>query len=111
MRVRSLLGRPRLEDQLADELRFHLEEHVRENLASGMPPEAARRAALAEIGGLDQVKDACRDSRGVTVFENAVRDLRYAWRVLTRTPAFMAVAILSLALSIGANTSIFSFLN
>jgi predicted permease len=111
MRCRSLFGRPRLEDEMAHELRFHLEEQIRENLNAGMPPDEARRAALADIGGLDRVKEACRDSRGVTLIENVWRDLRYAWRVLARTPAFLGVAALSLALSIGANTAMFSFLN
>src|ERR1022692_3541327 len=89
MRCRSLFGRPRLEDELSDELRFHLQEQIQENRAAGMLPDEARRAALADIGGLDQVKEACRDSRGVTLVENAWRDLRYAWRGLARTPAFM----------------------
>src|ERR1039457_5107442 len=111
MHCRSLFGRPRLEDELSDELRFHLQEQIQENLAAGMPPDEARLAALGNIGGLDRGKEACRDSRRVTLVENGWRDLRYARRELERTPAFMAVAILSLALSIGANTALFSFLN
>ena len=79
MRCRSLFGRPQLEDELCGELRFHLEEQIRENLNAGMSADQARQAALADIGGLDQAKESCRDVRGVAVVENAGRDLRYAW--------------------------------
>ena len=76
LRFRSLFRKGRVEQELTEELRFHMEKLTEENLAQGMTPEEARYAALRELGGLEQIKEECRDMRRVNYFENFVRDVR-----------------------------------
>ena len=108
---RRLRERDRLERELSAELADHVERHVADLVAAGVAePEARRRAHLA-LGGVEQVKEECRDVRGTRWLEEFSSDLRYAGRGLLQKPAFAAVAILSLALGIGANTALFSIVD
>ena len=111
LRVRSLLRRGRVENELDRELRFHIDQQTEENIAAGMKPEEARLAARRAFGDLAQRSEECRDARSVNPVENLGQDIRYAVRALRRDPILTAVAVLSLAICIGANTTIFSIVN
>ncbi len=111
LRLRSLFRRPTLDRELEEELRFHFDQQVEQNLATGMDPVEARYAALRELGDVAQHKDACRDARRTAMIDNFLEDSRYAVRNLGRDPFLALAATLTLAVCIGANTTVFSVAN
>lgn len=111
MRARTLFQRRDLERELEKELRFHLEEAMEEARANGLLPDEARNAALRQLGGVTQIQEECRDMRRTNSLENVKQDLRYATRMLAKTPGFTLVMVLTLALSIGATSAIVSVID
>src|SRR5215471_20308997 len=105
LRLRSLFRRRQVEQELDEEIRYHLERQTQEHIAKGMTPEEARYAALRAMGGVERRKEECRDMRGVNFIENLAQDLRYAIRTLFRNPVFSVVALLTLAIGIGSTTA------
>lgn len=111
VRLRSLLLRRTVEQDLDDELRFHIERQVERYVGAGMPKEEALRRVRIEFGGIDQIKEEHRDARGVGFIEDVWRDVKYAIRYLWRSPALGVTVVLSLGVAIGANTAIFSIVD
>jgi putative ABC transport system permease protein len=110
-RLRSLFRRDTVESDADAELRFHFDQQVEKYVKSGRTRDEATRRARLEFGGHEQLKEAIRDARGVNLIETLFQDIRYGLRILGRTPVISGVAILSLALGIGANTAIFSLID
>jgi predicted permease len=111
MRLRALFRGRALDDDVDEELKWHVEHLVAANTEQGMSPEAARRAALVAMGGIQQRKEECREARGINLVEQCAQDVRYAVRSLSHAPAFTLAAIGTLTLGIGASVAVFAVVN
>src|SRR5437762_4022504 len=107
-RIRALVARPAVERELDDELRFHLESAIEKHMAAGLTRDEAARRARLEWGGLAQLKEPCRDVRGVHFIDSVGRDLRDGMRALRRTPTFTIVALLTLGFTAAAVATVFT---
>jgi putative ABC transport system permease protein len=110
-RIRLLRRRPELESGLVEEIRFHIDRQTEKNVQAGMAPDEARRQALIRFGGVEWARESARDQFRFAFIEDFLRDLRYGGRALRRAPAFTAIAMVTLALGLGATTAMFSIVN
>jgi len=109
--LRALVSRRDFEAGMTEELRFHIEQYTDELVRSGIPPEEARRRARMDFGRVDTVKGDCREARGLMLFDELSREFRYAARLLRKTPGFTTTALLTVALCLGANLTIFAVID
>src|SRR5215510_450740 len=107
-RLRAIFRRRSVEQELDDELRFHLENEIEKLMRSGLSREEASRKARLSLGGMDQVKEECRDSRGVSLWQTTIQDLRYGLRGLRRNPGLAVLATATLSLGMAASIVVFS---
>jgi predicted permease len=111
LRFRALFQKQKLDAQMDDEMRSHIEMQTQENIDFGMHPDEAHYAALRQFGWIESIKETCRDQRGVSWLENLGRDLRYEVRQMLKNPGFTTVAVLTLTLGVGVNLALFAMLN